>query len=106
MILINNRKVFYMKLIKLLSEEFPMFDNFADDSLEGGENPTGLAPEGEDNAGLEDQCQCQCTCPCCQGKKDDQGLVDDGQNLDFSANQPGANLEDPTGSDDEFDFKV
>lgn len=108
-----------MKLIKILAEEFPMFDQFPDpDGMENDDFQTGADlsstgfdslegdPEGE---GKED-CVCQCDCPCCSAKKDDKGeddgLADDGQGLDFSAQQTGANLEDPTGAagDDEFTF--
>lgn len=107
-----------MKLIKILAEEFPMFNQFDDESGLGGNDmqadsdlsSAGLDsidgdPEGEG----KDDCVCQCDCPCCSAKKngEDDDSVDDGQSLDFSAQQTGANLENPTGTaddDNEFTF--
>lgn len=108
-----------MKLIKVLAEEFPMFNQFDPDGMENDDFQTGSdlsstsfdSIEGKPED--EEECVCQCDCPCCSAKKgnemqdDDDDSVDNGQHLDFSAAQTGANLEDPNSSsdkDNEFSF--
>jgi hypothetical protein len=101
-----------MQLIKILAEEFSMFDQFGGKTGEEGMDELGLegGMEGMDalDASPEgDDCQCQCTCPCCQKNagKDDETMPG-GEEGTFDFSQSPASGDGTPSTDDEFEFKI
>ena len=100
-----------MKLIKILAEEFPMFNQFSDpDAGMHGENPTGDDLSSTEFDSLEgnpeekEECVCTCDCPCCSANREKENNSDD-LAVDFSAQETGANLKNPEDEDDTFTFE-